>query len=246
MSSWAYYVSGSFLYAATTNVFNVIALLSAVLLLLDPIVFVAHSGYNFYADHKAQTAVAEAPEKPKSRKAPPPSRKPVWWKWYAVSATIHLLDAWFFRSIVPFFERAQANQGKPSTSDLQDIADITRILWGIVRSLSLFVIGLEIWETRLVLKSVLGQHYDNPKWGFAISYFVAPAIIAVAALPVGGYLVVLALWNSTGFFLAVVKDAFTPDWRHGQDVFVARITETVTSKVAAATSQPVWKFWGES
>jgi hypothetical protein len=241
MSSWGYYVSGSFLYVATTNIFNFIALLSAVLLILDPILFTFHSGYNYYVAYKAQK-VADASGKPVSRIPPRGTRPVVWWKWYAVSATIHLLDAWFFRSIIPFFERARANQGQPA-NDLQDLADITRILWGIVRSLSLFVISLEVWEKRLVLRHVLGQQWNSPKWGFAIVYFIAPGIIALSAVPVVAYFVALALWNSTGFLWFVIKDAFTPDWRHGQDVFVARITETVTEKVATATEAPGWKFW---
>src|SRR5271170_6397619 len=157
--SWRYYVSGEFVYVSTTNVFNVIAFLSAILLLLDPIFFVVHTGYNFYQAHQAlkQKEKGKGKEKESSRKnpkerIPPPEAE--WWKWYAVSATIHLLDAWFFRSIIPFFERARSQRDSPP-NDLQDFADVSRLLWGIVRSLSLFVVGLEIWEKRLVLKSVL-------------------------------------------------------------------------------------------
>ena len=248
--SYSYYVSGQFLYAATTNVFNVIAILSAILFLLDPLVFVAHTGYNFYLSKQAtKRANEKAPER-RSRRAPEPPEetlqpKPQWWKWYLASATVHLFDAWFFRSIIPFFERAQAQREVPS-NDLQELADICRLLWGIVRTLSLFVIGLEVWEKRLVLKTVLGQQYKNPKWGFAISYFLAPAIVALAASPVALYLVCRVLWNSTGFFWAVVKEAFTPDWRSGQDVFVKKATETVKVVETTIATKPVWKFWDKN
>ena len=249
--SWCYYVSGEFLYVATTNLFNVIALLSAVLLLLDPIVFIAHSGYNFYLSVQ-ETKAAATREKPKGRSQPPRQNlqdrippKTEWWKWYVVSATIHLFDAWFFRSIIPFFERARSQHDAPP-NDLQDLADISRLLWGIVRTLSLFVIALEIWEQRLVLTTVLGQHYKNPKWGFAVSYFLAPAIVALGALPVAIYFILLGLWNSGGFFWGVVKEAFTPDWRSGQDVFVKKAAETI-AVVKKTTSTPIpkpaWKFW---
>jgi hypothetical protein len=160
--------------------------------------------------------------------------------------TVHLLDAWFFRSIIPFFERARSQRDLPP-DDLQDLADICRLLWGIVRCLSLFVIILEIWEQRLVLKTVLGQDYKNPKWGFAVSYFLAPAIVALAALPVAVYFIFLAVWNSSGFFWGVVRDAFTPDWRSGQDVFVKKATESVGTVARATPSpsalKPVWKIW---
>jgi hypothetical protein len=248
-----YYVSAEFLYVATVNVFNVIALLSAILLLLDPILFVAHTAFNYYL---AQQALKPPPGKQtkgnsdrQDPRANPQNRlhpKPEWWKWYVVSALIHLLDAWFFRSIIPFYERARSQHDAPP-DDLQDLADISRLLWGIVRCLSLFVIALEVWEKRLVLKTVLGQDYKNPKWGFAISYFLAPAIVAIAASPVAVYLMLLALRNSIGFFWGVVKEAFTPDWRTGQDVFVKTATETATvvakASSAPGVTNPFWKVW---
>ena len=235
--SWSYYTSGDFLYVATTNLFNAIAFLSAILLLLDPLVFAFHTVYGYY---RAQKALKEQDGK-KFKKAPA-LNKPVWWKWYALSATIHLLDAWFFRSIIPFFERARTHKDQ-APNDLQDLADISRLLWGIIRSLSLFVITLEIWEKRLVLKTVLGQHWTNPKWGFAVSYFVAPSVIALSALPVAVYFILLGVWNSTGFFWMVIKDAFSPDWRHGQDVFVLTVTEKVIQVHETAKAKPVWKVW---
>ena len=243
--SWSYYVSGDFLYVSTTNIFNVIALLSAILLLLDPILFIVHSGYNYYVAQQASKPTTEKRKETRANLQNRVSPKTEWWKWYIVSATIHLLDAWFFRSIVPFFERARSQRDLPP-NDLQDLADISRLLWGIVRSLSLFVIILEIWEQRLVLKTVLGQNYKNPKWGFAVSYFLAPGVVALSALPVAIYFVLLAVWNSSGFFWGVITDAFTPDWRRGQDVFVKPAKETVTL-VAKATPvpsiKPAWKFW---
>src|SRR5437667_62950 len=160
--SWSYYVSWEFLYVTTPNVFNVIALLSAILVLLDPIVFIAHSGYNYYAAIK-EANPSKQKQKEKGRAAPRQNlqdrlpEKLEWWKWYAASVSIHLLDAWFFRSIIPFFERAQ-NQHDLPVDDFQDLADISRLLWGIVRTLSLFVILLEIWEQRFdhdVFRNVL-------------------------------------------------------------------------------------------
>jgi hypothetical protein len=248
--SYSYYVSSEFLYLATANLFNVIALVSAMLLLFDPILFLAHTGYNYYL---AQQALKTG-EKEKRKGPPKPKDAPQWWKWYAVGITIHLLDAWFFRTIFPFYERVQSLRiSPPPPDDLNDLADISRILWGIVRTLSLFVIGLEIWDQRLVLKSLLGQTYTSPKWWFALSYFLAPAIVALSASPVAIYFVVLALWNSGGFFWGVIKDAFTPDWRTSQDVFVKTATTTVTStiKIAESVATPVsvtnvwWKaIWG--
>ena len=249
----SHYVSAEFLYVATVNVFNVIALLSAILLLLDPILFVAHTAFNYYL---AQQALKPPPEKQtkgsSDRQGPrtnPQSRlhpKPEWWKWYAVSALIHLLDAWFFRSIIPFYERARS-QRDATPDDLQDLADISRLLWGIVRSLSLFVIALEVWEKRLVLKTVLGQDYKNPKWGFAISYFLAPAIVAIAASPVAVYLILLALRNSVGFFGGVIKEAFTPDWRTSQDVFIKTATQAAAvmadTSSAPSVTKSAWKIW---
>src|SRR5579859_6737770 len=221
--SWAYYVSFDFLYASTINVFNFTALISATLLLLDPVVFTIHTGYDYYQARQALKAETEksggATRAQPQRKHGAKNPKTVWWKWYVISATVHLFDAWFFRSIIPFFERARSQKDLPP-NDFQDLADIVRLLWGIIRALSLFVIALEIWEKRLVLNQVLGMHWKNPKWGFATSYFLAPMIIAVSGIPVVIYLVVLALWNSTGFFWGVIKEAFTPDWRSGQDVFV--------------------------
>src|SRR5579862_6816403 len=213
-----YYFSGLFLYNSTTNVFNFIALISAVLLILDPILFVAHTGYNVYLSRQVRAPA----EKPRGRAKAASSlthAAPTWWKWYAVAATIHLLDAWFFRSIIPFFERAGASNRHTTPDDMQDLADICRLLWGIVRALSIFVIGLEVWDNRLELKKTLGQNYKDPKWGFAVACFMAPAIVAFAALPVLGYLVCLAAWNSLGFFGGVVKEALKPDWRRTQDVF---------------------------
>jgi hypothetical protein len=246
-----YYMSSAFLYNATTNVFNVIALLSAILLILDPVVFVLHTGYSFYLHEQARKAADEkasaGPSASTRAKGPPRTDEPqpAWWKWYAVSATIHLLDAWFFRSIIPFFERVRSahypGDGRPD--DLQDLADISRLLWGIVRALSLFVITLEVWEKRLVLKTVLGQHWKNPKWGFAISYFLSPAIVAVSGSPVVVYFAFLAVWNSAGFFWSVIKQAFKPDWRRTQDVFVQTATKVVTVVKSPTATKPVWKFW---
>lgn len=157
-------------------------------------------------------------------------------------AAVHLLDAWFFRTIVPFFERARV-QRETSPDDLQDLADICRLLWGIVRALSLFVIGLEVREKRLELKKMIGEDYKNPKWGFVFSYFLAPTIVALAASPVAVYFVFLALWHSTGFFCLVVKEAFTPDWRSGQDVFVKTAAETIKVVTTSAPTKPMWKVW---
>jgi hypothetical protein len=238
-------MSSTFLYNATTNVFNVVALLSAILFILDPVVFVVHTGYNYYLHVQATKAANEKTTKGRrSHQSEEP--QPAWWKWYAISATIHILDAWFFRSIIPFFERVRSprypGDGRPD--DLQDTADISRLLWGIVRVLSLFVVLLEVWEKRLELKKILGQHWKNPKWGFAISYFVSPAIIALAASPVAIYFACLGVWNSTGFFWSVIKEAFTPDWRRTQDVFAQTATKVVTVVKSTPTeTKPVWKFW---
>jgi hypothetical protein len=252
MAMLSYYTSSSFLYAATTNIFNVIAILSAILFLLDPILFAIHTGYKFYLSLYPSPEQAEPGDK---RKKPAPAPKgrvhpaTQWWKWYLAAATIHLFDAWFFRTIIPFYERAQAS--KDLTPDnLEELADITRLLWGIIRGLSLVVVGMEIWEKRLVLKSALGEDYKNPKWAFAASYLVAPAIVGTALVPVGAYLAVLGVWHSIGFFWSVVREAFTPDWRSGQDVFV-KYAETVVRVGATgtpipkpvATGKPVWKVW---
>jgi hypothetical protein len=241
MLSLSHYLSQQFLYNATTNVFNVIALLSAILLLLDPILFVAHTGYIYYQSTQADNTSVE------KKKGRPSNKdhlhtKPQWWMWYGASIIIHLLDAWFFRTIIPFFERARSQRDIP-TDNVQDLADICRLLWGISRSLSLFVIGLEIWDKRLELKTVLGQNYKNPKWGFALGYFIAPAIIALAASPVALYFVLLGVWNSGGFFVQVIKEAFKPDWRRGQDVFVKTATETVTILPKVTPTKPTWKVW---
>lgn len=120
-------------------------------------------------------------------------------------------------------------------------------MWGIVRSLSLFVIGIEVWEKRLVLVTVLGKEWKNPKWGFACLYFIAPTTVAVAGSPVVLYFVLLGVWNSSGFFWGVIKEAFTPDWRSSQDVFVKTATETMTATVTIGTAAPnakagVWGF----
>ena len=246
--SWGYYVSGQFLFIATTNLFNAIAFLSALLLLLDPALFVAHTFYNFYAVQPVSTQANRKRRRGSSegqQSRPDPQNrltaKIQWWKWYGASAVIHLLDAWFFRSIIPFFERARSQLDSPA-DDLQDLADICRLLWGIVRALSVFVVALEVWEKRLVLKTVLGQDYMNPKWGFAISYFIAPAIVAISALPVGVYFILIALWKSVGFFWDVVGEAFTPDWRSSQDVFVKTPTDIAVAPTASVTV-PAWKFW---
>lgn len=236
----SYYFTGNSLYNSTTNVFNVIALISAILLILDPILFVAHTGYNFYLSRQTTAP----PEKPKGRSKSSAAHlqaAPTWWKWYAVAAAIHLLDAWFFRSIIPFFERARASKGLSPPDDMQDLADICRLLWGIIRALSIFVIGLEIWENRIDLTKSLGQNYKNPKWGFAVSCFLAPGIIAFSALPVAGYLVFLGCWNSLGFLSGVVREALRPDWRRGQDVFVKTSTKVVTQ---LPKETPKWKIWG--
>jgi hypothetical protein len=239
----SYYLSGPFLYNSTTNVFNFIALISAILLILDPILFVAHTGYNYYLSRQTTAP----PEKPKGRSKGTSSAShlhatPSWWKWYVVAGLIHLLDAWFFRSIIPFFERARASKGLPTPDDMQDLADICRLLWGIIRALSIFVIGLEIWENRLDLTKTLGQNYKNPKWGFAVSSLLAPGIVAVSAVPVVVYLICLGVGNSLGFFSGVVKDALKPDWRRTQDVFVKTATKVVTPLPAETNSK--WKFWG--
>jgi len=244
--SISYYWSYEFFYVSTTNLFNLIALFSAILFILDPIVFLGHTGYNVY--HKYKHEKDPAPEKRSTAKDL--SESAHWWKWHAVSAGVHLLDAWFFRSIIPFLERARANRSNPpSPDDFQDLADICRLLWGIVRTLSLFVIALEIWEQRLLLKTVLGTDKKNPKWAFAVSYFITPAIIAVAAIPVVVYFLLLALRNSTGFLWSVIKEAFTPDWRHGQDVFVKTAIQ-VKTVIATVTATPsgvsAWKFWAKS
>ena len=246
----SYCLTGEFLHIATTNVFNVVALLSAVLLLLDPILFLVHSGYNYYLHLQAEKAEAEKragkPPSEQSRNRPKDrlNATPEWWKWYLAAFVIHLFDAWFFRTIIPFFERARAQRDLP-TNDLQDLADISRLMWGIIRSLSLFVIGIEVWEKRLVLVTVLGTKWKNPKWGFAVLYFLAPTIVAVAVSPVVLYFVLLGVCNSGGFFCGVIKEAFTPDWRSSQDVFVKTATETVTTTVGTATASPkapVWAF----
>jgi len=242
MMPLSYYLSGSFLYNSTTNVFNVIALISAILLIVDPILFIAHTGYNFYLSRQTITPAPEKPTKGRSKSSTSHLQAtPTWWKWYAVAATIHLLDAWFFRSIIPFFERARASKGLSPPDDMQDLADICRLLWGIIRALSIFVIGLEIWENRLDVTKSLGQNYKNPKWGFALSFFLAPGIIALSALPVVGYLVFLGCWNSLGFLSSVIKEALKPDWRRGQDVFVKTSTKVVT---VVPTETPRWKIWG--
>ena len=240
-----YYFSGEFLYNSTTNVFNFIALISAILLILDPLLFIAHTGYNFYLSRKVASPAAEKPKgRPRAASASQHHHAtPSWWKWYVVAASIHLLDAWFFRSIVPFFERARASKGVPHPDDLQDLADISRLLWGILRALSIFVIGLEVWENRLNLTKTLGQNYKNPKWGFAASCFLAPTIVVVSAVPVVGYWVLWAGWNSLGFLTGVVTQALKPDWRRTQDVFVKTATEVVTALPTSETN-PKWKFWG--
>ena len=236
-----YYLTGEFLHVATTNVFNFIAFLSAIMLLLDPILFVVHTAYNYYLHLQAEKAETEkrAGKSPSEVSRTLPKDRlnvtPEWWKWYLAAFVIHLFDAWFFRTIIPFFERARAQRDLPP-NDLQDLADIARLMWGIVRSLSLFVIGIEVWEKRLVLVTVLGKEWKNPKWGFAVFYFLAPAIVAVAASPVAAYFVLLGLWNSWGFFWGVIKEAFTPDWRNKQDVFVKTATDSVTATVTVATT----------
>jgi hypothetical protein len=244
----SYCLTGEFLHIATANVFNVVALLSAVLLLLDPILFLVHSGYNYYLHLQAEKAEAEKragkPPSEQSRNRPKDhlNATPEWWKWYLAAFVIHFFDAWFFRTIIPFFERARAQRDLP-TNDLQDLADISRLMWGIIRSLSLFVIGIEVWEKRLVLVTVLGTKWKNPKWGFAVLYFLAPTIVAVAVSPVVLYFVLLGVWNSGGFFWGVIKEAFTPDWRSSQDVFVKTATETVTTTVGTATASPKAPAW---
>ena len=241
------YLSSKFLFIATANVFNVIALISAILLLLDPILFVAHTGYNFYQLKKAEKNPPPAQTRSKGRAEVNPYRQPpytAWWKWYVVAGIVHLLDAWFFRTFMPFLERARSEIEQPQ-DDLRDLVDIARLLWGIVRALSILVIALEILEKRLVLKTVLGEDYKNPKWGFAIAVFLAPAIVVISFTPVVVYWLLLALWNSTGFFYRVIVDAFTPDWRTGQDVFVtSKIRETIVIKATEAPKPPMWKLWG--
>src|SRR5271163_2777560 len=85
------YFASKFLFIATANVFNVIALISAILLLLDPILFVAHTGYNFYQLRKAEKAPAATEKKTRGKASEsthhriPPHTE--WWKWYLVSAT---------------------------------------------------------------------------------------------------------------------------------------------------------------
>lgn len=246
--SLSYYFTADFLHIAITNVFNVVALLSAIMLLLDPILFLAHSGYNYYLHLQAEKAQAE------KRAGKPPSEKsrstakdtltptPEWWKWYLAAFFVHLFDAWFFRTIIPFFERARV-QRDMSPSHLQDLADIARLMWGIVRTLSLFVIGIEVWEKRLVLVTVLGKEWKNPKWGFACLYLLAPTIVAVAVSPVVLYFVLLGVWNSSGFFWGVIKEAFTPDWRSSQDVFVKTATQTTTATVTTESAKAgAWAF----
>src|SRR5271163_4239693 len=137
------YFASKFLFIATANVFNVIALISAILLLLDPILFVAHTGYNFYHLKKAEKNPPPEKGRGKSRAEVNPYRTPpytAWWKWYVVTGTIHLLDAWFFRTFIPFLERARTGIETPA-DDLRDLVDIARLLWGIVRSLSILVIA---------------------------------------------------------------------------------------------------------
>jgi hypothetical protein len=257
----SYYWSSEFAYVATTNVFNLIAFLSAVFLLFDPLVFLSHTGYSIYHDRKAVREPSPASEKRGSRgshsrhesRALP--EKTQWWKWYAVSATVHLMDAWFFRTIIPFYERAKAHRLSglpPQPNDIEEFADICRLLWGIVRALSLFVILIELWEKRLVIKDILGKDYKNPKWGFAVSYFLAPAIVASSLVPVVIYFFILACRNSTGFFWNVIKDAFKPDWRTGQNVFVKTATTTSTKTVlkikgatgTASTVAAAKRKWG--
>jgi len=250
----SYYWSCEFAYVATTNVFNFIAFLSAVLLILDPLIFLSHTGYTVYHESKStrETTPTEKRGSGRSHRAETRSSlsKPQWWKWYAVSAGVHLLDAWFFRTIIPFYERAQSHRQSgqpPSPDDMQEFADICRLLWGIVRTLSLFVIGIEIWEKRLVVKDLLGKEYKNPKWGFAVSYFLAPVIVALSLVPVAVYFLILTCKNSTGFLWSVIKEAFTPDWRRGQDVFVKTTTATSTKTVIklqpSGVAKPAWKFW---
>src|SRR5271169_753882 len=111
--SWGYYVSKEFLYASTTNVFNFIALISAILLLLDPILFIVHSGYNYYIAQQSQKPTNEKRKETRANLQSRIPQKVEWWKWYLVSMTIHLLDAWFFRTIVPFFERARSQRDLP-------------------------------------------------------------------------------------------------------------------------------------
>jgi hypothetical protein len=240
-------ISGFFtqqaLHNATSNVFNFIALLSAILLLLNPVIFVAHTGYNLY---QAQTEAKQGGGEKKKHKSPKDHLhpRPKWHRWYAVAMGIHLLDAWFFRTIIPFFERARGDTVALPANDIQDLADICRLLWGIVRALSLFVIGLEIWDKRLELKTVLGKDWKNPRWGFAAVYLLAPAIVALSTLPVVIYFAFLALGNSTGFFRTVVRDAFTPDWRSGQDVFMKTATEVIkVVEVTPTAAKPAWKLW---
>jgi len=257
--SISYYWSSQFAYVATTNIFNFIAFLSAIFLILDPIVFLSHTGYDFYYREKAGREPSPSTEKRGGRgahnraDARASQPKPQWWKWYAVSATIHLMDAWFFRTIIPFYERASVYRlsgQPPSPDDLQEFSDICRLMWGIVRALSLFVILIELWEKRLVVKDLLGKDYKNPKWAFAVSYFVAPAIIAISLIPVVIYFVLFGLWNSTGFFWNVVTEAFTPDWRKGQDVFTKIATTTATKTIVkirpstSGTTATAKKYFG--
>jgi hypothetical protein len=257
--SLSYYWSADFAYVATTNIFNFIAFLSAIFLILDPLVFLSHTGYDVYYDKKGGRETSPSSDKRGSRSgshsrndARSTHVKTQWWKWYAVSATVHLMDAWFFRTIIPFYERASLHRRSgqpPLPDDLQEFADICRLMWGIVRALSLFVILIEVWEKRLVIKDTLGKDYKNPKWGFAVSYFLAPAIVAISLVPVAFYFFILALQNSTGFFMNVIKDAFTPDWRSGQDVFVKTATTTATKtivriKPSAGTSVTTKPKWG--
>ena len=239
------YLSSKFLFIATANVFNVIALISAILLLLDPILFLAHTAYNFYQLKKAEKNPPPEKGRGKARGEVNPHRAPpntAWWKWYVVVGIIHLLDAWFFRTFIPFLERARNGVETPG-DDLRDLVDIARLLWGIVRALSILVLALEILEKRLVLKTVLGEDYKNPKWGFAIAVSLAPAIVIIAFSPVVVYWLLLALWNSTGFFWGVIVDAFKPDWRTGQDVFVTKIRETIVIKATETSKPALWQFW---
>jgi len=220
------YFSSKFLFIATANVFNVIALISAILLLLSPIVFVAHTGYNFYHFQKAEKI---PPQQTGRRAEVNPYRHPpytAWWKWYVVTGIIHLLDAWFFRTFMPFLERARSGIETPA-KDLGDLIDIARLLWGIVRALSIVVIAVEILEKRLILETVS----------------LAPMIVAISFSPVALYWLLLATWNSTGFLWGVIVDAFKPDWRTGQDVFAPSNTAEIITAMEAP-KPPQWRIWG--
>jgi len=111
--------------------------------------------------------------------------------------------------------------------------------------LSILIVSIEIMDHRLDPKSVLGSNFRNPKRLLAMSWFIGPALVVISALPVVLYFFVVMCWHSVGFCWSVVMEAFSPDWRTSQDVFVATARETVTIVQPEATelAKPFWQVW---